>query len=113
MNNEVIDDLSRGIYPRIYSPVGFACVVGSNRLNQRPRLLLKGGGGSFRKGGANPSSRGPAGARVGSAGPTWLPLAPPSRRVSSRMFLNPLATFPVEDMFPCFFCTRVPLFQLS
>jgi len=31
----------------------------------------------FFEGGANPSSRGPTGARVGPAGPTWRLLAPP------------------------------------
>ena len=44
------------------------------------------------KGGANLSHRGPAGARVGLAGPTCRLLAPPSRRVSSRVFLNPLVS---------------------
>ena len=47
MNNEVC---LQGGLPRIYSPVGVAHAVGSNRLNQGPRRLLKGGGGSFQKG---------------------------------------------------------------
>jgi len=84
---------SRGVCLRIYSPVGFVCAVGSNRLNQGPRLFLKGGGGSFHKGEQNPTGV-LVGARVGPTGPTWRPLAPPLRRLSSRVFLNPLALFP-------------------
>jgi len=41
--------LGRGVYPFIYSPVGSTCAVGSNRLNQGPRWLFVGGGGSFQK----------------------------------------------------------------
>jgi len=53
MNNEVGSPLG-GVCPRIYSPVGVARAVGSNRLNQGPRWLLKASGGSFRKGAPNP-----------------------------------------------------------
>jgi len=47
MNNEVA--VSRGVYPCIYSPVGCACPIGSNQLNQGMRCIRRGGGGSFRK----------------------------------------------------------------
>ena len=47
MNNELA--LSRGVYPCIYSSVGCVCAVGSNQLNQGPRCIRRGGGGSFEK----------------------------------------------------------------
>ena len=52
-------------------------------------------------------------ARVRPADPTWWRLVLPSRRVSSRVFLNPLALFPLADMFLCLICIRVPILQLS
>jgi len=46
--------ISRGVCPRIYSPVGVTRAVGSNRLYQGLRWLLKGSGGSFWNGAPNP-----------------------------------------------------------
>ena len=45
--NWLIEDVSRGVYPCIYSPVGCVCAIGSNRLNQGPRCIRRGGGGNF------------------------------------------------------------------
>jgi len=39
--------LLQGVCPRIYSPMGVARAVRSNRLNKGSRWLLKGSGGSF------------------------------------------------------------------
>ena len=74
--------LGRGVCPSIYSLVEFTCAIGSNRLNQGLRCIKRGSGGSFWKGGANPSHRGPGGARVAPAGPTWW-RQPPVARVGS------------------------------
>jgi len=49
--------------------------------------------------GANPNHRGPADTRVGLASPTWQLVAPPLRRVSSRVFLIPLVSSFCHDKF--------------
>ena len=68
MNNELAPP--RGVYPCIYSPVGCACVAGSNRHNQVPRCIKRGGGGTFQKGGGYPNPRALLGPMVGLASPT-------------------------------------------
>ena len=100
MNNELA--LSRVVYPCIYSPVGCACAVGSNRLNQGLRCIRRGGGGSFEKAGQNP--KGGASRRYGGAGRPHLVAANPLLlQVSSLSFLSFPATFPVADKFRVYF----------
>jgi len=72
---------------------------------RRWRKLLEGGHQTLEQGVAD--------ARLRSADPTkwWLVL--PSRRVSSRVFLNPLTLFPVADTFLCLICIRVLILQVS
>jgi len=101
-----------GVYPCIYSPVGCASTVGSNRLNQGLRCIRRGDGGSFQKRRAKTLRGAPAGAMVGPAGPTWQPLGPRC----SECLLDPSWVFPRR--FPwqisfVLFCTRVPLFSFS
>jgi len=64
--NSIWGVFGRGVCPSIFVLVECTCAVGSNRLNQGPRCIKKGGGGSFQKGGANPNHRGP-----GATGVFW------------------------------------------
>jgi len=101
MNNEFSPP--RGVYPCMYSMVGCACAVGSNRHNQEPRCIRRGSGGTFQKGGRNPNPR-------ALPGPTWRRPGPPLLRLSSRWFLSLPVMFPVADKF-CIYFTLESLFS--
>ena len=104
--------LLEGVYPFIYSPVECTCAVGSNRLNQGPRCIKRGGGGSFRKGEQSLTT----GGRAGQGGTGWPHLVAFAGPVASGFFWSvpdPVGGVVASRISFVFILHLNPSFQLS